>query len=314
MESNEESQTLSGKARFFYLILLPLIFTLALIGTGVMIIHQGKSDNFASALLQAGKSAISAGKQVTGLAIGQKSNPSVPTGTTGTPSPSNVPNTNGQQPAATSVPAGTASGQGSNAAAQANQQQGANPSNQPVGVNAAGASPDPLVSSADLKQKTQEMASEYSKMPPSKAASIISNMSVKDSIFTMVGMKTQQRSDILMKMDPVQAAKLSTTLEHFPPSSTMDTTALQQQLDSLPSTPVPLDEAVKTYNQIPDKSAAVLIGELMKTDETQAIRIMSSIDANKRAQILSAMISNKTDPNGIKAATTLSAKLLQSQS
>jgi flagellar motility protein MotE (MotC chaperone) len=311
MESNEESKTLSGRARFFYLILLPLIFTVVLIGTGVMIIHQGKSNNFASALLQAGKSAVSAGKHVTGLAFGQKSNLAVPAGSTGTPSPSNAPNTNGQQPAATSVPTETV-GQGSNVAGQANQQQGTNPLNQPVGVNGTGASPDPFASSADLKQKTQEMASEYSKMQPSKAASIISNMSVKDSVLTMVGMKTQQRSDILAKMDPVQAAKLSKTLEHFPPSSMTDTTALQKQLDSLPSKPLPLDEVVKTYNQMPDKTAAVLIEELMKTDEKQAISIMTNIDANKRAQILSTMSSNKTDPSGIKAATTLSAKLLQS--
>ncbi|WP_173188361.1 hypothetical protein [Paenibacillus alginolyticus] len=121
-----------------------------------MIIHQGKSDNFTSALLQVGKSAISAGKHVTGLAFGQKINPAVLTGTIGIPSSSNVPQTNGQQPASTAIPPGTA--------AQATKQQGTNPSNQQGGGNGTGASPDPLAFSADLKQKTQEMASEYSKM------------------------------------------------------------------------------------------------------------------------------------------------------
>jgi flagellar motility protein MotE (MotC chaperone) len=304
MENSEHSPSLSARERFLYLVIVPILFTAALIGTGLLIIHQGKSDSFASAISQAGKSVISQGKSLTQFVFGKTASPAVPAGAAQSSSNPNGQPTTAQPQQSTDASQQTGTGgQGPSATGQAvNAQQGSGAS-----TSASQAAPG-----VDLKQQTQELASEYAKMSASKAAAIISNMSVKDIILTMVAMKTQQRSDILAKMDPKQAAVVSKTLENFPPSSLNDTAALQQQLDLLPGTQLALDEVVKTYNQMPDKNAALLLTELMKSDQKKAISIMSNLDFNKRASILTTMSSSK-DPSSIQYATMISKLLLQSK-
>lgn len=100
----------------------------------------------------------------------------------------------------------------------------------------------------------------------------------------------------------------------FPPDSTADPASVQKQLDLLPSTQKPVDDLVKTYSQMPASSAALLLSELMKADQNKAVSIFfAAMDASSRSQILAAMSNTKTNPDGIKYATTITQQLLQTK-
>ncbi|MFD0698977.1 hypothetical protein ACFQZT_33420 [Paenibacillus sp. GCM10027628] len=295
MEIKEESMQLSGTARLLYFGLIPLLFTTLMVGTGVYMINHGKGETFAGLLTHAGESVLKAGK-------------SVITKKPATPAPA---------AAGTASSGSTSTGAGS--AGPANATAAGTTAATPGGTNTASAQPgstapafNGIPASApaeDLKQQTDAAASQYAAMTAAQAAGILDNMTLKDEVFNMLGMKPPQRANILAKMDPKKAAAVSLALKDFQPVSSDNAADVQKKLDSLPGNPQPVDELAKTYSQMPAASAASLITELMNTDAKEAVSIMASLDAGTRAGILAAMSSSK-DPAGLKAATAVSQLLL----
>lgn len=295
-EDNKRQQ-LTSKERILYFGLIPLMFTLALMTFAALLIRQGHSKDFSSATVGVVKSAGALIKKGYDWAVTKPSPPAVTASQAGNTSSAAVPNAGG----GTSTSSGGSGTKPNPAASSAAAAASATPSS----------GPDAATDTAmQFKKKTDEIAAEFSKMQPAQAASIIATMSTKDAVFAMIGMKTQQRANILTKMDPKQAADLSQALKDFPPDNTVNAAEVQGQLNKLPAAQKAVADLIKTYSQMPAHSAAILLMDLMKTNEPKAISIMKGLDTNIRAQILSDMSNAKTNPDGLKYATMITNKLL----
>jgi flagellar motility protein MotE (MotC chaperone) len=163
---------------------------------------------------------------------------------------------------------------------------------------------------AELNKKSNEIAQEYSTMQPNQAANIISNMSLQDADFTLSAMKPQQRAAILAKMDSKKAADITSSLKDFTITQDNQIKNLQDKLQKLTDNKQTLDEIVKTYSQMPAPNAAKLISQIMKTDQKKAILLMSQMDTATRAQIISALSTDKTNPDGVNQAALLMKSLM----
>jgi flagellar motility protein MotE (MotC chaperone) len=321
MAAKEEFVPLSGGERMLYFGLIPLLFTTLLVGIGIYIINQGKGETFAGVLTKAGENVLQAGKSmiskkqaasaVAGTATGGSAvgagvgaagatagGAPVGAGSTNAASAATTTATPSTTGTATTTGAATTTGTPTTAGAQSGT---AVPTATGIPTAAQG---------SDLKQQTDAAASEFTAMSAAQAATILDNMTLKDEVYNMLGMKPQQRATILAKMEPKKAAAVSKALKDFPPVSSDNAADVQKKLDSLPDNPQSVDELVKTYSQMPATSAASLITELMKTNAKEAVSIMANLDAGTRASILTAMSSSK-DPASLKSATAISQMLLK---
>ncbi|MCZ8515395.1 hypothetical protein O9H85_23880 [Paenibacillus filicis] len=307
METPDNSlKEITNRQRLTYFVVIPVLFTTALLGVGTAIIQQGKGKSFSDSIIAVGTKAAGAAKGITSLMHSKSPAPAA-----------TAPSANAQQPAASTNPAPSAAATSAGTPTAGKPTAGKPTAGTPSAATSSAAMPDPSSVSgsttddagAKFKMRTDEVAAEFSKMKPAQASQIISNMSSKEAVFAMLGMNTQQRSDILANMDPKQAADLSNLLAKFPPSKSYDPAA-EQQLQNLPEVQKQMDDLVKTYSQLPANSAALLITELMKTNSAQAVNVMAQMDNVTRAQILSAMSNTKTNPDGLKYATAITERLL----
>jgi flagellar motility protein MotE (MotC chaperone) len=162
------------------------------------------------------------------------------------------------------------------------------------------------LSEEELKKKADDLAQEYGSMQPSQAANIISSMNMNDAVFALSSMKIPQRAGILAKIsDPKKSAEISIALKDFTISKDSEIASLQAKLNNLTNSKQSIDELVNTFAQMPPQSAAKIIEEILKTDEPKAIKIMSLIPTAQRAQILSTLSTDKTNPEGTKEAAVL---------
>jgi flagellar motility protein MotE (MotC chaperone) len=162
----------------------------------------------------------------------------------------------------------------------------------------------------ELKQKANNLALEYTTMQPKQAAGILDTMPLNDAVFALSAMKPQQVSGLLANMDPKRAADVSTGLKDYTLSKDNELASLQQKIQQVTEGKQSLDELVKTYSQMPAQNAAKLVEEIMKTDEKKALLIMSQMNAASSASILSAMSSDKTNPDAIKQAAQITKSLM----
>jgi flagellar motility protein MotE (MotC chaperone) len=161
----------------------------------------------------------------------------------------------------------------------------------------------------ELKKKANSMAQEYSSMKPKIASNILSNMTINDAVFILSAMNTAQVTPILENMDPKKAADITIALKDFTISKDNEISSLQDKIKNLTNQKQTLDNLVNTYKQMTPLSASKTISQMMKNDSKKAIEIMSQIDATTRAQILSAMIADKTNVDGTSIATQIITKI-----
>ncbi|UUZ95530.1 hypothetical protein LJK87_14420 [Paenibacillus sp. P25] len=296
MENNEVLQDHAGistKQRMIYFVIIPVLFTLLLLMLFTLLLQQGKGKSFSDAILGAGKAAASGAASAVSHAAQLASKPAEPQAPAS--SSSSAPAAGPSQAAKS----GSAAGGGSASAGDT------------AGTASSAAQQDQPAGPSEFKLKTDEMATQFAKMPPAQASGIISNMSLRDAVFSMIGMKVQRRSDILAKTDPKKAAEIAKALADFPPGDYNDSASAEKKLDSLPSAPSAMDDLVKTYSQMPASSAAILVIELMKTDANKAAGVVAAMDAGTRAQILSSMTDTKANPEGLKYAAALTQRSLK---
>jgi flagellar motility protein MotE (MotC chaperone) len=332
IESQMEPGNIGMGQKVLYFAVIPLIFTAMLAGAGAVVIQQGKGKSFTDTVLQVGKVAASGTKTaVDSMTKGKKSDAAGNSGSSsGANASSNGGSSSEKQPAvatddaqsSVNGPGAAANNSGSNGTSGANA--GGQQSGTQTGASAAmtqtaagtamnSAAAGQSSGSAEFKQKLDAVAAEYSKIAPKQAGAIIATMSPQDAAFTVLGMKPQQRVAILATMDPKKAAEITKSLKNIPPDSPDNADRIQSQLSALPDTQVQLpanDEFLKTFNQIPAHSAALIITELMKTDPKKALKIVSGMETATRAAMLSDLVTAvKTNPDGVQAATSISNSL-----
>ncbi|GAB7388220.1 hypothetical protein BSNK01_20570 [Bacillaceae bacterium] len=182
----------------------------------------------------------------------------------------------------------------------------------------------------DMQQKTEQEAQQerekdlkelsalYASMSPSKAAPILENLTLEEALLVLRAMDNEARADILEKMDPRRAADLSILLKDSELSKSADIAALQKRIQALTirlsereknaaqsggEKPASAGTLARTLSAMPAASAAAIMEQMMETNPKQAMAIMASLDDRARSQILAQIAQN--DPKTAAQLTQL---------
>ncbi len=150
-------------------------------------------------------------------------------------------------------------------------------------------------------KKNKEIAQMYSAMTASKAAPILSNMENDEVVQILSEMDSKKMSQILAKMDPQKAAELTVLLKQINTEDIASDEALQARIleleeqlkvakDAKSETQSDLLEIVKSF-EVMDPTAAAGIIEKMWTDKNnkQALAILKNLGSQPRSRILANM-------------------------
>jgi flagellar motility protein MotE (MotC chaperone) len=166
-------------------------------------------------------------------------------------------------------------------------------------------------SEEEYKLQVQQLANMYAKMTPSKAAPILENMTMKETVLVLSEMKSDDRGKILEKMDPKKAADASIQLKDIVPAKDRQIAALQERLTVNQDAAVVPQQISKedlgaTFSSMDAKSASSILLEMNTLNQAKVLAILSSMDSAGRSRVLAEM--TKTDKQ---AAAALTVKLTQ---
>lgn len=156
-----------------------------------------------------------------------------------------------------------------------------------------------------LKAKTQsdeeyanqitQLASLYAGMTPSKAASIVENLTLKERVLVFSMMKPTDRGEILEKMDPQKAAETSIGLKDLVSVKDWEIAALQERLalngnaSTTAAQKVTKEDLGQTFANMTPKSAASTLVEMNKSNPEKVISILSAMDNASRSKVMSSL-------------------------
>ncbi|TCZ79963.1 hypothetical protein E0485_03630 [Paenibacillus albiflavus] len=148
----------------------------------------------------------------------------------------------------------------------------------------------------EYSKQVQDLANVYAKMNPSKAAPIMENLTLKESVLVMSMMKTDNRVKVLEKMNPKKAAEVSIAMKDSSPVQNLEMEALRERLkvneeEKLSGNGKQLNNADlgQTFANMTPKSAATVLLEMYKIAPSKVISILSEMDSNARSQVMSAL-------------------------
>ncbi|WP_379151330.1 MotE family protein [Paenibacillus sp. sgz5001063] len=160
-----------------------------------------------------------------------------------------------------------------------------------------GESADPYV-----KQVT-ELAKLYAGMKASKAAPIMENLTTDEMVQIFSVMNNASKTAILEKMDPKKAADVSVKLKETTNSTDMAIAALQSRLKqaaastTTATTTANLDKEKlsQTFTTMPAADAASLLVSMYKISPDKVITILNTVSDSVRSSILGEMTKKDSD-------------------
>ncbi|WP_310829089.1 MotE family protein [Paenibacillus pedocola] len=159
------------------------------------------------------------------------------------------------------------------------------------------------------QEKVTELAKLYAGMKASKAAPIMENLTTEEMVQIFSAMNNTSKTAILEKMDPKKAAEVSVKLKETTNSTDMAIAALQSRLkQSQTDTPatsaagnLDQDELSQTFTTMPAADAATLLGSMYTISPDKVITILNTVSDSVRSSILGEIT---------KIDSTLSAKIV----
>ncbi|QSF42937.1 MotE family protein [Paenibacillus tianjinensis] len=159
------------------------------------------------------------------------------------------------------------------------------------------------------QEKVTELAKLYAGMKASKAAPIMENLTADEMVQIFSAMNNTSKTAILEKMDPKKAAEVSVKLKETTNSTDMAIAALQSRLkQSQTDTPAASaagnlnqDELSQTFTTMPAADAATLLGSMYTISPDKVITILNTVSDSVRSSILGEITKNDS---------TLSAKIV----
>lgn len=147
-----------------------------------------------------------------------------------------------------------------------------------------------------LKQVT-DLAKLYAGMKASKAAPIMENLTTEEMVQIFSVMNNTSKTAILEKMDPKKAAEVSIQLKETTNSTDMAIAALQSRLKqnesgtTTPAASTKLDQAKlsETFTAMPAADAAALLGSMYSISPDKVITVLSTVTDSVRSSILGEM-------------------------
>lgn len=145
----------------------------------------------------------------------------------------------------------------------------------------------------EKQKQIKNLAKVYTTMSAGKAAPIMEKMSPEEAGQLLLVMKPEERSAIMAKMDPKTAADLTLLLKETSQAVSNDPGVLQQRLLELKYN-ASIRELAASISSMQPTNAANLIERLFTSDERKAVLVLSQMEAGQRGQILSKLAENKS--------------------
>ncbi|MDQ0193490.1 MotE family protein [Paenibacillus wynnii] len=166
----------------------------------------------------------------------------------------------------------------------------------------AAATKEDTVSEEDAYQKqVTDLAKLYAGMKASKAAPIMENLTTEEMVQIFSVMNNASKTAILEKMTPETAAEVSVKLKENTTSTDLSIAALQSRLKkesgttastSGSSTNLDKEKLNQTFTTMPAAEAAKLLSEMYKISPDKVVTILSSVGDSVRSSILGEMTKN----------------------
>ncbi|WP_312876336.1 MotE family protein [Paenibacillus agri] len=154
----------------------------------------------------------------------------------------------------------------------------------------------------DYLKQVKDLAKLYAGMKPSKAAPIMENLTQEEMVQIFSVMNNASKTAILEKMDPKKAADVSIKLKEETTSSDLAIAALQSRLkqDSKAAAATPANTSKnldkeklnQTFSTMTPANAASLLGEMYKISPDKVITILNTVSDSVRSSILGEMTKN----------------------
>ncbi|GGF80301.1 hypothetical protein GCM10010912_26720 [Paenibacillus albidus] len=160
----------------------------------------------------------------------------------------------------------------------------------------------PAETEDDYQKQVKDLAKLYGGMKASKAAPIMENLTTEEMVQIFSVMSNASKMAILEKMDTKKAAEVSIKLKENTTSTDMAIAALQSRLKkdagttttAAAATSANLDKEKlnQTFTSMPAANAASLLGEMYKISPDKVITIMNTVSDTVRSSILGEMTQN----------------------
>lgn len=150
------------------------------------------------------------------------------------------------------------------------------------------------------QKQVSDLAKLYAGMKASKAAPIMENLTTEEMVQIFSVMNKASKTAILEKMDPQKAADVTIKLKETTSSSDMAIAALQSRLKkeagttqtTKTSTNLDKEKLNQTFSSMTPANAASLLGEMYKISPDKVVTIMNTVSDSVRSSILGEMTKN----------------------
>ncbi|BAU27671.1 flagellar motility protein MotE (MotC chaperone) [Aneurinibacillus soli] len=142
-------------------------------------------------------------------------------------------------------------------------------------------------------KEMKQLAKIYTAMSAGKAAPIFEKMPPEEAANLLQVMKPEDRSSIMAKMNPKKAADMTVLIQKMSlgqmPDATPEAQAAIQNEIKIVKNNASAEEVAASIATMQPASAAVLVENLFRTDEQKALAVMRNMDQQKRGDILSSI-------------------------
>jgi flagellar motility protein MotE (MotC chaperone) len=160
---------------------------------------------------------------------------------------------------------------------------------------------DKRLSEEERLNKLREIAQIYVGMSTSKSAAIIENLSLHEAALIMNQMANKDQSAIMTKLSPTYAAKLTIVMKEMELAENPEIAALQERVNLLmkmvdnkedgEGSTISIMQMVNTFSQMPPPQAATILKDMIgvNSEFQLGITILANMDDASRSAIMAVM-------------------------
>lgn len=151
----------------------------------------------------------------------------------------------------------------------------------------------------DTRNQLKSLAAMYTGMSASRAASILDRMSLEQLVLILYEMRTEDRGNILGRMDPVKAAEASIQLKDMNENNWAEYERRARESGDgqaeASSNGLTDNELAATFAAMAPDSAATILLELKKQNSKKAVAIVRAMTEQARSGVLAAIASQSPE-------------------
>jgi flagellar motility protein MotE (MotC chaperone) len=149
--------------------------------------------------------------------------------------------------------------------------------------------------------KLRELATIYGGMSTSKSAAVLENLTLREAALIMQQLNTTQQSAVMSKLEAPFAANLTVVMKEMDIAEDPEIAALQERINLLmdmldeetesAQATVPLNNMANTFSQMPPAQAAAILVDMSqtKTEFQLGVKLLANMADANRSGIMSVM-------------------------